>query len=113
MFKDEYLQLGEQGGRTAATKFHAELEEYVAGSFPGVISPKIITRMYVNVKGLSELCVRGGLTTEPSLIDDFVRGFNGSFPQFDLIDIGEGKDSAHDKIGGTQRSCPRYPPERS
>ncbi|GMG01992.1 unnamed protein product [Aspergillus oryzae] len=55
--------------------------------------------MYVNVKGLSDLCVRGGVTTEPSLIEDFVRGFNASYPLFDLVDIGAGKESAHDKIG--------------
>ncbi|BAE60406.1 unnamed protein product [Aspergillus oryzae RIB40] len=57
--------------------------------------------MYVNVKGLSDLCVRGGVTTEPSLIEDFVRGFNASYPLFDLVDIGAGKESAHDKIGDT------------
>ncbi|KAL4893456.1 hypothetical protein BDV59DRAFT_177451 [Aspergillus ambiguus] len=97
-FKDEYLQMGEHGGRNAASKLHAALQDYVAGSFPGVNSPKIITKMYVNVKGLGELCVRGGVTTEPSLIEDFARGFNGSFPQFELVDIGTDKDSAHEKI---------------
>ncbi|KAF9892531.1 hypothetical protein FE257_001640 [Aspergillus nanangensis] len=100
IFKDEFLQHGEHGGHTAAVRLHAALQEYVAGNCPGVNGPKIVTKMYVNVKELSEICVRGGITTEPSLIEDFVRGFNGSFPQLDLIDIGAGKDSAHDKIGG-------------
>ncbi|EAU37295.1 predicted protein [Aspergillus terreus NIH2624] len=98
MFKDEYLQMGAQGGRNAAAKLHAALQEYVTGSFPGINSPKIITKMYVNLKNLGELCVRGGITTEPSLIEEFARGFNGSFPQFDLVDIGVDKESAHDKI---------------
>jgi hypothetical protein len=100
MFKDEYLQMGAQGGRNAAAKLHAALQEYVTGSFPGINSPKIITKMYVNLKNLGELCVRGGITTEPSLIEEFARGFNGSFPQFDLVDIGVDKESAHDKIAG-------------
>ncbi|KAL5355779.1 hypothetical protein BJX96DRAFT_78702 [Aspergillus floccosus] len=98
MFKDEYLQMGAQGGRNAAANLHAALQEYVTGSFPGINSPKIITKMYVNLKGLGELCVRGGITTEPSLIEEFARGFNGSFPQFDMVDIGVDKESAHDKI---------------
>ncbi|KAB8072187.1 hypothetical protein BDV29DRAFT_6265 [Aspergillus leporis] len=98
IFKDEYLQQGEQGGHNAAEKLHAALQEYVSGNFP-INSPKIITKMYVNLKGLSDLCVRGGVTTEPALIEDFVRGFNASYPLFDLIDIGSGKESAHDKIG--------------
>ncbi|GAB1193835.1 hypothetical protein APSETT444_003068 [Aspergillus pseudonomiae] len=101
IFKDEYLQQGEQGGQNAAKKLHSALQDYVSGNFPTINSPKVITKMYVNVKGLSDLCVRGGVTTEPSLIEDFVRGFNASYPLFDLVDIGPGKESAHDKIGDT------------
>ncbi|KAF5859380.1 hypothetical protein ETB97_002940 [Aspergillus alliaceus] len=99
IFKDEYLQQGEQGGQNAAEKLHSALQDYVFGNFPTINSPKIITKMYTNVKGLSDLCLRGGVTTEPSLVDDFVRGFNASYPLFDLVDIGAGKESAHDKIG--------------
>jgi hypothetical protein len=108
IFKDEYLQQGEQGGHNAAEKLHAALQEYVSGNFP-INSPKIITKMYVNLKGLSDLCVRGGVTTEPALIEDFVRGFNASYPLFDLIDIGSGKESAHDKIGGMSNGLLVYP----
>ncbi|THC88446.1 hypothetical protein EYZ11_012109 [Aspergillus tanneri] len=98
IFKDEFLQQGEQGGLNAAAKLHSALYDYVAGNFPGIKSPKIITKILVNVKGLGELCVRGGVTTELSLIEDFVRGFNTSFPLFEMLDIGTGKGSAHDKI---------------
>ncbi|OOO10990.1 hypothetical protein OAory_01074600 [Aspergillus oryzae] len=101
IFKDEYLQQGEQGGHDAAKKLYSALQDYVSGNFPTINSPRVITKMYVNVKGLSDLCVRGGVTTEPSLIEDFVRGFNASYPLFDLVDIGAGKESAHDKIGDT------------
>ncbi|KAE8370091.1 hypothetical protein BDV27DRAFT_120014 [Aspergillus caelatus] len=99
IFKDEYLQQGEQGGHDAAKKLYSALQDYVSGNFPAINCPRVITKMYANVKGLSELCVRGGVTTEPSLIEDFVRGFNASYPLFDLVDTGAGKESAHDKIG--------------
>ena len=120
IFKDEYLQQGEQGGHDAAKKLYSTLQDYVSCNFPAINCPRVITKMYVNVKGLSELCVRGGVTTEPSLIEDFVRGFNASYPLFDLVDIGAGKESAHDKIGGmssetfvcwvadTDRCSPRF-----
>lgn len=59
-----------------------------------------MTKLYVNVKGLSDTCVRAGIVSDPSLVDDFVRGFNSSAPLFDLVDIGSRKDKVHDKIGG-------------
>lgn len=101
IFRDDFLQQGGQGGRNAATKLQTALRNYIAKSFPRIASPKIITKLYVNVKGLADLCVRGGVTTEPSLIEEFVRGFNGGFPLLELIDTGCGKNSAHDKIAGT------------
>ncbi|KAK1139739.1 hypothetical protein N8T08_011203 [Aspergillus melleus] len=101
IFQDSFLQQGGQGGRNAATKLQTALQNYVANNFPRIASPKIITKLYVNVKGLAELCVRGGVTTEPSLIEEFVRGFNGTFPLCEMIDTGCGKNSAHDKIAET------------
>ena len=102
IFKDGFLQQGEQGGRNAANQLLTALQEYVDGNFPGIASPKIMTKIYINMKGLSELCARGGIITEQSLLDDFVRGFNGAVPLFDLVDIGAGKDKPYDKIGGMQ-----------
>ncbi|PLB51129.1 hypothetical protein P170DRAFT_382370 [Aspergillus steynii IBT 23096] len=101
IFQDGFLQQGGQGGRNAATKLQEALQNYIASNFPRIASPKIITKLYVNVKGLAELCVRGGVTTEPFLIEEFVRGFNGSFPLFELIDTGSGKHSAQEKIAET------------
>lgn len=100
IFKDEFLQKGEQGGQNAAKQLYIALEDYLNGNFPHLISPKIMTKLYVNVKGLSDTCVRAGIISDPSLIDNFVRGFNNSAPLFDLVDIGSRKDRVHDKIGG-------------
>ena len=99
-FRDEFLQTGEEGGKIAAKKLSIALENYVFRNFPGLDIPKIIARMYVNIKALGETCVRGGITTEPSSVEEFARGFN-SHPLFDLVDTGV--DSAHEKIGGMHR----------
>ncbi|KAL3436186.1 hypothetical protein BDV09DRAFT_51445 [Aspergillus tetrazonus] len=101
IFKDELLQLGEQGGRRAAKELSFAVENYVADNFPTIISPKIVTKMYVNMKALCDACIRTGVVMDPSLLDEFVRGFNSSFPLFDLIDVGTGKNAAHDKIKET------------
>ncbi|PYI06790.1 hypothetical protein BO78DRAFT_396994 [Aspergillus sclerotiicarbonarius CBS 121057] len=97
VFRDEFLQKGEEGGKIAAKKLATALENYVFSNFPGLDVPKIIARMYVNLKGLGEICVRGGITTDPSSLEEFARGFNNSHPLFDLVDTGA--DSAHEKIG--------------
>ncbi|KAL4801159.1 hypothetical protein BDV19DRAFT_8865 [Aspergillus venezuelensis] len=101
IFKDDLLQLGEEGGRKAATELSFAVEDYVTNKFPSIISPKIITKMYVNMKSLCDACVWGGITTDPSILDEFARGFNGSSPLFDLIDVGLGQNAAHDKIKET------------
>ncbi|PWY88989.1 hypothetical protein BO70DRAFT_426666 [Aspergillus heteromorphus CBS 117.55] len=98
IFKDEFVLQGEEGGKTAAGMLSAAVKRYVASHFPG-LEVKIITKMYVDLKGLSELYVRGGITTDPSLIGEFARGVNSSHPLFDLVDTGAGMDCAHDKIG--------------
>ena len=100
IFNDELLQQGEQGGRSAAVQLSTALQDYVDSNFPGIASPKIMTKIYTNVKGLSDMCVRGGILHEQSLLDDFVRGFNESIPLFDMVDVGVGKDGPYHKIGG-------------
>ncbi|RAH58628.1 C-x8-C-x5-C-x3-H zinc finger protein [Aspergillus piperis CBS 112811] len=101
IFKDEFLQRGEEGGKVAANKLAVALKDYVASNFPGLDNPKIITRMYVNLKCLSEMCVRGVISTDPSSIEGFAKGFNNGHPLFDLVETG--LDNAHDKIAGTQQ----------
>ncbi|KAL4909279.1 hypothetical protein BDW74DRAFT_79612 [Aspergillus multicolor] len=101
VFKDELLQLGEEGGRKAAKELSHAVEEYVADNFPTIISPKIVTKMYVNMKALCDACIRAGIATDPSILNEFARGFNSTFPLFDLMDIGLEKSAAHDKIKET------------
>jgi len=100
IFQDSFLQQGEQGGKDAANQLWASLREYVTRNFPSINSPKIITRIYANVKGLAEACYKAGIVDRPQLVEDFVRGFNGSRLLFDFVDVGSGKDRADDKIAG-------------
>ena len=57
-----------------------------------------MTRIYANIKGLGEACYKAGAIDRAGLMDDFVRGFNGSKLCFDFVDCGYGKDRADDKI---------------
>jgi hypothetical protein len=100
IFKDEFLQLGEQGGRNAAKQLWKSLEDYVATNLSTITKPKIMTKIYLNVKGLVETYNRGGINLEISTISDFIRGFNETTSFFEIVDVGTGKNKAHDKIKG-------------
>ncbi|GAD91710.1 C-x8-C-x5-C-x3-H type zinc finger protein [Paecilomyces variotii No. 5] len=98
IFQDYLLQQGEQGGRDAANQLWACIRDYVTRNLPSISSPKIITKIFANVQGLAETCVKAGIIDKTSLFEDFVRGFNGSRLLFDFVDVGTGKDRADDKL---------------
>ncbi|EEH35608.2 C-x8-C-x5-C-x3-H type zinc finger protein [Paracoccidioides lutzii Pb01] len=98
IFQDSFLQQGEQGGKDAANQFWASIREYASRNLPNIPSPKIIARVYANVKGLADACYKAGIIERPGLVEEFTRGFNGSRLLFDFVDVGSGKDRADDKI---------------
>lgn len=100
IFKDEFLQLGEEGGRNAATQLYTAMHTYLLKNLPSVNVPKIILKLYLNVKGFTETCVRSGILADPSTVHEFIRGFNETMSYSEIIDIGSGKNRAYDKIQG-------------
>lgn len=105
IFQDHFLQNGEQGGKDAANQLWAALTQYIARNFPNISSPKIVARIYANVRGLGFACYQAGIADSPSAIEDFVRGFNESRLLFDFVDVGNGKDRADGKISGLYTTC--------
>ena len=91
IFDDRLVQNGEAGGREAAgllwnaVMLYSQPDEELPSDF------KIVTRVYANLKGLGDVCTRSGITSTPSMIEDFARGFTGSKQLFDFVDVGVGK----------------------
>lgn len=100
IFLDQYVRAGEQGGKDAANKLATDLGAYVSENLPNVASPKLVVRIFANVKGLGNTYLQAGIIDKTSVMDDFVRGFNESGLLFDFIDVGQSKGSAEDKISG-------------
>ncbi|KAK2740130.1 hypothetical protein FQN57_006245 [Myotisia sp. PD_48] len=98
IFQDALIRNGEQGGKDAANQLWLSLRDYATRNFPNVQSPKIITRIYANVRGLADVCVKTGIIDHPSIFEDFARGFNGSGLLFDFVDVGSGNSRTDDKI---------------
>ncbi|KAM5476318.1 hypothetical protein MauCBS54593_001003 [Microsporum audouinii] len=98
IFQDSLVQQGEQGGKDAANQLWLAIRDYTSETFTNIHSPKIVARIYANVRGLGETLFRAGIIDKPSIFEAFVRGFNGGRLLFDFVDVGSGKDRADDKI---------------
>jgi hypothetical protein len=93
--------MGEEGGLKAANLLHQSASIYAREVAPELPADfKIVTRMYANVKGLGEVCSRANIISNPTLFEDFVRGFTKALPLYDFVDVGPGKDRADDKVSG-------------
>ncbi|EEQ30999.1 C-x8-C-x5-C-x3-H type zinc finger protein [Microsporum canis CBS 113480] len=103
IFQDSLVQQGEQGGKDAANQLWLAIRDYTSETFTNIHSPKIVARIYANVRGLGETLFRAGIIDKPSILEAFVRGFNGGRLLFDFVDVGSGKDRADDKIAGSYR----------
>ncbi|KAJ5098150.1 hypothetical protein N7532_005151 [Penicillium argentinense] len=101
IFKDEYLQQGEEGGCNAAKQLYTSLNKYLTTNLPNIKVPKLLTKIYLNVRTFSELCTRAGLVSDPSTIHDFIRGFNETMSFSEIVDIGSGQNKALDKMKET------------
>ncbi|KAL8731381.1 MAG: hypothetical protein Q9166_003473 [cf. Caloplaca sp. 2 TL-2023] len=99
IFDDKFIRKGEIGGKEAAAELWNGIKDHIHDRLPDIPSDcRIVTRIYANLKGLSDICWKAGLLEKPSLVEEFYRGFTGSKILFDFIDVGPGKDRADEKI---------------
>lgn len=107
IFKDEYLQQGEDGGRRAAKALETGLRSYLAKNIPSVTEPKLLTKIFLNVKSFGKICVQSGTMLEAAAIHDFIRGFNETMSLSEIVDIGSDKNKAYHKIHGSSYTAGR------
>lgn len=108
IFRDSLVQQGEKGGKDAANQLWLAIRDYTSETFTNIHSPKIVARIYANVRGLGETLFKAGIIDKLSVFEDFVRGFNGGRLLFDFVDVGSGKDRADDKLAGKLSSFSHY-----
>jgi hypothetical protein len=96
IFDDYLIQKGEKGGKEAANLIWAAVNEFVARQLPHLSSPKIVTRVYANVKGLSDTLCKSGVIDNPGIFEAFTKGFNDKL-LFDFVDVGCGKKDMADE----------------
>lgn len=100
IFSDQYISRGEEGGKEAGNALWTAVTVHCGDVLPVLSNTKIITRIYANIRQLADNCHKAGIVSSPSVVEDFVRGFNDSSPSFDFIDAGTRSNAAYEKILG-------------
>ncbi|TKA78344.1 hypothetical protein B0A49_01226 [Cryomyces minteri] len=99
MFQDALLQEAEAGGKKAAGLLQSAVMSFLESAVAELPSDtKVVTRIYANLRGLSDVCAKAGIVDNPSKAEGFMRGFTRGRTLFDFVDVGYGKDRADGKM---------------
>lgn len=99
IFEDDLLKRGEAGGKEAAHQLWNNIREDCENR--GIaVSPRIMAKLYVNIRGLASTCYRAGIVETPKVVEDFFRGFTSGRLLFDTVDAGAGKEKSDSKVSG-------------
>jgi len=99
-FRDDLVQDLGSGGQEAAALLKKSVETFIQADGVLMLLPeyRIVVRIYVNMIGLSRSYHSAGILESPSDFERFARGFNRTLPLFDIVDAGNEKECADDKI---------------
>lgn len=98
IFTKDLLAKGEKGGKEAANMIFDCVSAFIAEHLHHLDAPKIVARIYANIKSISETLTKLKIIERPTLFDDFVRGLNGTQLLFDFVDAGARPDSTKEKV---------------
>jgi len=103
VFTKDLLSKGEKGGKEAATLLQNSLTDFATTNLPHLEDVKIVAKIYANTSSLADKLVAGKMIDKPSILTDFVRGFNSTKLLFDFVDAGTRKEVAGDKLSEALR----------
>lgn len=100
LFKDGYVKDGLPGGERAARDLQQALFDYLKSKQFFKHDHKIVTRIYLNLAGLSKTYNDTKTVSGSISFLQFVQGFNKTHSLMEIIDAGNGKEAADNKIKG-------------
>ncbi|KAI4275669.1 MAG: hypothetical protein LQ337_003062 [Flavoplaca oasis] len=98
MFRDDFLNKNEVGGRLAADELLAQVNHYIKGLNLDVENTDVVVRAYANLRGLGKACVRNNSMKSTADLGLVANGFTSRYPLFDFVDVGLGNERADHKI---------------
>ncbi|KAK5079395.1 hypothetical protein LTR51_001592 [Lithohypha guttulata] len=101
LFTDEYVMDGLQGGERAARDLQQALLGYFGDKQYFRHDSKIVTRIYMNLTGLSKTYVDSKIISNVLSFQQFVKGFNRTHLLMQIVDAGDGKEGADSKVKGS------------
>ena len=99
VFKDDYINDGSEGGKTAAQELQKAVRSKLKVHAIGESVP-VMVRAFANTEGLSKTLEGGGMSDASEMMARFIQGFN-QVKFCDFVSVGSGKDRADEKIKGT------------
>ncbi|KAI3555990.1 CCCH zinc finger DNA binding protein [Colletotrichum abscissum] len=98
-FLDDLIEQGLEGGKKAASLLRLAVFDELKAIDPCLPHHlQLAVRVYANLKGLAKTYTEMGIIPDPSVLDDFVRGFNMWNAMCDFVDAGNGKECTDEKL---------------
>jgi len=95
------VQGAEAGGQQAAQLLKRSATEYIQALVPDVeYDYELVVYIYGNLRGLMKAYLEANIIHQQDDLERFIRGFNMSYPLFNIIDAGNGKECSDSKLKG-------------
>jgi hypothetical protein len=98
IFRDEFLRDPTQGAREAALSLQREVMNYLNDTSLNSDNVTVLVRIFVNLHGLATKMRSLDIIQSENDMRMFAVSFNNSRAEFDLINVGNGKENADSKM---------------
>ena len=98
LFPNELYSKGEQGGKDAAALLSKAFSDYATDDENHIDNAKTFVRVYAKTSTLGDVLHKARIIDGPTVLNEFIRGFNSSSIRFDFVDVGRTKHAVSDKI---------------
>ncbi|KAK2015884.1 hypothetical protein LZ32DRAFT_689253 [Colletotrichum eremochloae] len=100
-FMDDLIEQGLEGGKKAVSLLRKAVASELKSVDPSLPHHlQFVVRVFANMKGLAKTYTELGTISDPSVLYEFVRGFNMTNATCEFVDAGNGKECADEKMKG-------------
>ncbi|KAK1969301.1 hypothetical protein LY78DRAFT_690661 [Colletotrichum sublineola] len=100
-FMDDLIEQGLEGGKKAVSLLRKAVASELKSVDPSLpYHLQFVVRVFANMKGLAKTYTELGTISDPSVLYEFVRGFNMTNATCEFVDAGNGKECADEKMKG-------------
>lgn len=98
IFRDEFYENPAEGAQKASVALQQEVRNYLKQTQPDLEDVPILLRIFVNLHGLAVVLRSLDIIGSEKDIRLFAEYFNKSRAEFDMVDVGSGKENADAKM---------------